>query len=127
VCHGRLAVRLVDQSGNMLHLCYDTRQHFAYWVALNQPASLKRYQIDRVYRRGISHSAPREYFQVSPHCLQWTMFMCQKGPAYIFVAIELIFHRFRVFCSVYAKFCNHSAEKRGFSMEEQQVFSICLL
>jgi translation initiation factor 2-alpha kinase 4 len=32
----RLAVRLVDQSGNMLHLRYDTRQHFAYWVAQNQ-------------------------------------------------------------------------------------------
>jgi hypothetical protein len=49
--------------------------------------------------------------------------MCQKGPAYIFVAGQLIFSQVRgVLWCANAKFCNHSAEKRGFSIKEQRVF-----
>jgi len=54
--------------------------------------------------------------------------MCQKGPAYIFVAGQLIFSQVQgVLWCANAKFCNHSAAKRGFSIKEQRVFSICPL
>ncbi|KAG0591417.1 hypothetical protein KC19_1G174500 [Ceratodon purpureus] len=59
----RLAVKLLDSSSNMLQLRYETRSSFACWIAANQPTSLKRYQISRVYRRGVGNNAPHGYFQ----------------------------------------------------------------
>ncbi|XP_073387701.1 eIF-2-alpha kinase GCN2-like isoform X2 [Physcomitrium patens] len=59
----RLAVKLLDSSGDVLQLRYETRSSFASWVAANQPTSLKRFQIAQVYRRGFGNSAPQGFFQ----------------------------------------------------------------
>eukprot|EP00249_Psilotum_nudum_P019722 c27388_g1_i1 orf=702-2933(-) len=59
----RRAVKLVSSTGSMLELHHEMRIPFAHWIAVNQKSSLKRYEISRVYRRGVGHSAPHEYCQ----------------------------------------------------------------
>eukprot|EP00899_Mesostigma_viride_P013262 jgi/Mesvir1/21937/Mv12105-RA.1 len=57
------AVRLMDTEGNILDLRYELRRPLAQYVACAQIHDLKRYEITKVYRRGVGRELPREVFQ----------------------------------------------------------------
>ncbi|KAJ7570217.1 hypothetical protein O6H91_01G110500 [Diphasiastrum complanatum] len=59
----RNSVKIVNSSGRMLALRCETRLSFARWVAVTQTTSIKRYELSRVYRKGLGHCPPNEYFQ----------------------------------------------------------------
>ncbi|XP_024542885.1 eIF-2-alpha kinase GCN2 isoform X2 [Selaginella moellendorffii] len=59
----RSAVKVINSSGTMFELRYDTRLLFARWVVLNQSTSWKRYEISHTYRKGVGYRAPKEYLQ----------------------------------------------------------------
>ncbi|KAH9310730.1 hypothetical protein KI387_025765, partial [Taxus chinensis] len=61
--HNRKAIKLLSSTGDMLELCHELRLPFAYWVAVNQKMSFRRYEISHVYRRGVGHSVPNPYLQ----------------------------------------------------------------
>lgn len=47
----------------MLELCHELRTPFVNWVVADQVFSFKRYEINRVYRRAVGHSAPNRFYQ----------------------------------------------------------------
>eukprot|EP00898_Chlorokybus_atmophyticus_P003003 jgi/Chlat1/3703/Chrsp251S03860 len=57
------AVRVLDQSGTVLGLRYEMREAFAKHVVESQTTNLKRYEVSKVYRRGIGRGRPKDYFQ----------------------------------------------------------------
>lgn len=61
--HNSRAVKLLSSNGDMLELCHELRLPFACWIAANQKTSFRRYEISRVYRRGVGHSAPNPCLQ----------------------------------------------------------------
>lgn len=62
----KLIYDLKDQGGEILSLRYDLTVPFARYVAMNKIASIKRYQISKVYRRdnpSMSRGRYREFYQ----------------------------------------------------------------
>ncbi len=66
----KLIYDLADQGGELLSLRYDLTVPFARYVAMNKIMQIKRFHIDRVYRRDqpkMTHGRYREFYQcVSP-------------------------------------------------------------
>lgn len=61
--HNSRSVKLLSSNGDMLELCHELRLPFACWIAANQKTSFRRYEISRVYRKGVGHSAPNPCLQ----------------------------------------------------------------
>lgn len=62
----KLIYDLADQGGEMLSLRYDLTVPFARYVAMNKIKQIKRYHIDRVYRRDqprMTLGRYREFYQ----------------------------------------------------------------